>query len=272
MSAAPARGGRLVVVGCGTVVPEGGTGGSSYYVEVDGGRVLLDCGPGAAQSLARHGLPWSELTDLVVTHFHSDHVGALPGLFFGLRHGVRPPRETALDVWGPPGTRRLFETLAEALGDFLLDPGFPVEIHEIGPGRSAELRSGLRLSACATPHTDESQAVRLDGTSAAVGYTGDTGVEPRLGEFLSGLDVLVAECSLTDEEVGDNHLSPSRVAALARDARPELLLLTHIYPHVRERHDVGALVAAAGWSGPTRPAREGLSVPLPVDPGDLTPG
>jgi len=272
VSAAPGSAGRLVVVGCGTVVPEGGTGGSSYFVEMDGGRVLLDCGPGAAQSLARHGLPWSELTDLVLTHFHSDHVGALPGLFFGLRHGVFPPREAGMDVWGPPGTGRLFETLAEALGDFLLDPGFPVEIHEIEPGGSSELASGLRLSTRATPHTDESQAVRLDGASAAVGYTGDTGPELALGAFLSGLDVLVAECSLTDEQVGDNHLSPSRVAALARDAQPELLLLTHIYPHVRDRHDVPALVAAAGWPGPAWPAREGLSVPLPVDPDGLRPG
>ena len=85
---------------------------------------------------------------------------------------------------------------------------------------------------------------------------------------MRGVDLLVAECSLTDDEVGDNHLSPSRVAELAREAGPELLLLTHIYPHVREHHDVRALVAAAGWSGDVRLAHEGLRVRLPVAPAD----
>lgn len=262
---------RLVVVGSGTVVPEADRGCSCYYAELDGGRILLDCGPGAVQSLARFGLPWSELTDLVITHFHADHVGALPGLFFALRHGVFPPREVTLDVWGPPGTRRLFAGLAAALGDYLLDPGFPVRVQELEPGTGAELACGVQLSTRPTPHTGESQAVRLDGEDASLGYTGDTGRAPELGRFLEEVDVLLAECSLTDDEVGDNHMSPSRVAELAVASEPKLLLLTHIYPHVRDRHDVQALVAAAGWAGTTHLARDGLSVPLPVDPNAPSP-
>lgn len=249
---------RYVAVGTGTVMPEGDRGMSAHFLQVGARRVLMDCGPGTVQGLARHGLPWERLTDLCLTHFHPDHVGALPGLFFSLKHGGGPDRTgRELTVWGPPGTRELFERLAEALGDYLLDPGFPVAVREGRPGDEQRMGDGLRLRSRGTPHTDESRALRLDGGGIAVGYTGDTGPEAALEELFDGVDLLVAECSLLDEEVGDNHLSPSRVARLARGARPELLGLTHIYPHVREHHDVPALVRAAGWSGDVRTMRDG---------------
>lgn len=260
---------RLVVVGSGTVVPEGDRGGSCYYVELEGTRALLDCGPGAVQGMARHGVPWENLTDLVLTHFHADHVGAVPGLFFSLKHAVRPGRERELAVWGPPGTRDLFHGLASALGDYLLDPGFPVRVRELEPEDRATLASGVELSCCATPHTEESQAVLLAGEGASLGYTGDTGPAPEVGRYLEDVDLLVCECSLTDDEVGDNHLSPSSAAELAGLARPELLLLTHIYPHVRARHDVPALLAAAGYTGETAVARDGDEYPLPPPAGPV---
>ncbi len=249
---------RYVAVGTGTVVPEGDRGMSAHYLEVGGRRVLLDCGPGTVQGLVRHGLPWEELTDVCLSHFHPDHVGALPGLLFSLKHAAGSAREgRELTVRGPVGTVRLFDRLASALGDYVLDPGFPVTIREEEPGTEEELGGGLRLRTHGTPHTDESRALRLDGGGAAVGYTGDTGPEPGLESFFGGVGLLVAECSLTDEEVGDNHLSPPRVARLARGVRPELLALTHIYPHVRSNHDVPALVRAAGWTGEVRVARDG---------------
>lgn len=252
------------MVGSGTVVPEGDRGASCYFVELDGLRTLLDCGPGAVQGLARWGLPWESLDALLITHFHGDHVGALPGLLFSLKHGVMPARDRPLRVLGPPGTRRLLEGLAGALGGYVLDPGFPIEVGEVEPGQEVDLSAELRLRARKTPHTEESLAYRLEGSRASVGYTGDTGPDPGLGEFMEGVDLLACECSLADEEVGDNHLSPSRAAAVARRARPGLLLLTHVYPHVREAHDVPALVAAAGYAGPTELARDGAGYPLPV--------
>lgn len=240
---------RVVVVGSGTVVPEGDRGGSSYFVHLGKVGVLLDCGPGAVQGLARLSLPWSELRHLVLSHFHADHLGALPGLLFGLKHGVLPPRtRRPLDVWGPPGTRATFERLEAALGEFVLDPGFPVEVHELEPDDEVRLDDHLRLRTHKTPHTDESQAVRLDGETGSVGYSGDSGPSATLGPFMEDTDVLICECSLPDPEVGDNHLSPRRVAPIAVAARPGVLLLTHIYPHFRAGHDVVGLVRQAGYT------------------------
>lgn len=259
---------ELIVVGCGTVVPEADRAASSYWVSSPGTastpdtRVLFDCGPGALQALARLGLPWGGITDLAITHFHADHVGALPGLFFALKHGLARPRSRPLTVWGPEGTRGFLEKLADACGDFVLDPGFPVLIEELSPGEARVLSGGPRLEAHKTPHTGESVAWRLDGGTFGFGYTGDTGPSTELGSFMRGVNALVCECSLPDSQATDNHLSPARVAELAAAARPRLLVLTHIYPHFRKGHDVSRLVADAGYAGAACIAREGLGVSL----------
>lgn len=253
---------RLVVVGSGTVVPEGDRGGSSFWVEGDGVRALVDCGPGASGSLERCGLPWRRTTHLALTHFHADHVGGLPGFFFALKHAIRPAREESLTVVGPPGTRALFEGLSAALGDYFLEPGFPVEVVEVAPGEGVDLSAEVRLTTWKTPHTDESHALRLDFARGACGYTGDTGPCAELGDFYRGVELLVCECSLTEEEVGDNHLSPRTAAEIARRAQPELLLLTHVYPHVRRSLDVPSLVAAAGYAGEVALARDGDAHPF----------
>ncbi|MEE9208037.1 MAG: MBL fold metallo-hydrolase [Gemmatimonadota bacterium] len=253
----------LVVVGCGTVVPEPGTGGSSFWADLDGTRALIDCGPGAVQALARLDLPWPEMTDLVLTHFHADHIGALPGLFFSLTHGLAPAVRTApLDVWGPPGTNDLMTGLARVLGSFVLDPGFEVRVHEIEPGQQVHMPSGADLMSFKTPHTTESQAVRISSPVGSIGYSGDTGPCPELGDFMHHVDVLVCECSLTDDLVGDNHLSPTGVARIASRAEPGELVITHVYPHVREAHDVVALIRDQGYDGRVSLASEGLQVPL----------
>lgn len=259
---------ELVVVGCGTVVPEADRASSSYWVSSPGTgsrartRVLFDCGPGALQALARLGLPWGKITDLAITHFHADHVGALPGLFFALRHGLAQPRRRPLTVWGPEGTRGFFEKLAGAYGDFVLNPGFSVLIEELAPGEARGLNGGPRLEAHKTPHTGESVAWRLEGGAFSFGYTGDTGPCRELGSFMRGVRALVCECSLHESQATDNHLSPARVAELAAAACPRLLVLTHIYPHFRRGHDVSRLVADAGYAGDTCIATEGLRVSL----------
>lgn len=262
MTATEAAGGELVVVGCGTVVPEGDRAASSYWVSMARARILFDCGPGAVQALARLGLPWGGITDLVLSHFHADHVGALPGLFFAFRHGLERRRARPLTIWGPAGTRRFLERLAAAYGDFVLEPGFPVRVEEIAPGEPRTLDGGPLLEAHKTPHTEESVAWRLDGRAGGFGYSGDTGPSSELGPFMRGVGALVCECSLDDPRATDNHLSPSRVAEVAAVARPRLLVLTHMYPDFRLGHDVARLVAEAGYLGDTRLAGEGLRVAL----------
>ncbi len=254
---------RLTVVGCGTVVPEPDRGCSAYFLERGETRALLDCGPGAVQAMARLGLPWDRLSHLFLTHFHSDHVGALPGLFFAFRHGIQPPRTSMpLEVWGPPGTRDLFDGLAAVLGDFFIDPGFHVSVREIMAGTEV-VTGGLTVTCQDVPHTAESVALRIESAcGASLVYTGDTGPDESLADFCRDVDLLLAECSLPDDRVGDNHLSPSRLSRMARRAGARRVVATHVYPQFRHAVDVAYLIAEGGYPGPVELASEGLTIDL----------
>jgi ribonuclease BN (tRNA processing enzyme) len=257
---------ELTIVGSGTAAPEPQRVGSAYFVRAAGLRLLLDCGPGAVHHLARFELPWPRLTHLLLTHFHTDHVGDVATLLFGLRHGLREPRTEPLQVLGPAGTRDFLERLAAAHGDFVTDPGFPLHIRELTPGDALELADGATLRTCATRHTEGSLGYRLDAGGASLGYTGDTGERADHAEFFRDVDVLVAECSLPEEDAIDTHLTPGRLGRLAAAARPGQLIVTHVYPQLAER-DIAGLLRAAGWEGATLRARDGLRLTL----GDANP-
>jgi len=249
---------RLVTLGTGTVVPDPDRASACHWIEDGASRVLVDCGAGAVQSLARAGLPWSGLEHLLISHFHADHIGEIPSLLFALRHGLEVPRKAPLDVWGPTGTEHLFEAWSRALGAWLIRPGFPVRLHEIEPGESLRI-GGLSVSAMGTPHTDESLAFRFDGGGVSLGYTGDTGPSDDLAHFFHGVDLLLAECSLPDDIGVQIHLTPSGLARLAAAAGARRLAVTHVYPQLRAL-DVPLLIGRAGYHGDVVMAYDGLEL------------
>ena len=81
-----------------------GSEGNGLVVEAGGTRVLMDCGFGLADSvarLARLGLQATDLAGIVVTHEHSDHIGGVGRL----------ARKHELPVWLTAGTLAMAQDL-----------------------------------------------------------------------------------------------------------------------------------------------------------------
>ncbi len=249
---------RLVTVGTGTVVPDASRASSCHWVEDGGTRVILDCGAGALQGLARCKLPWDAADHLIISHFHADHIAEVPALIFALRHALEVPRTAPLGVWGPIGLERVFAAWGSAFGSWIVAPGFELNLHEVRPGSRLPIGAfGARFAS--TRHTAESLAVRLECGGRALGYTGDTGPTPELTDFFRDVDLLLAECSLPDELAQDNHLTPAGLAELASGSAAKRLAVTHVYPQL-QRLDVPGLIRDAGFNGEIVMAYDGLEL------------
>jgi ribonuclease Z len=129
-----------------------GTAGSSpslrrglpaTLVRRGGDRLLVDCGEGTQRQLMR-SVGLIELEELLITHFHADHVLGLPGMLktFALRQ-----RERELTVYGPRGLRRLFELLQPVIGRVT----FPITLVELEPNDEL-VRDGYRICAFDVDH------------------------------------------------------------------------------------------------------------------------
>jgi ribonuclease BN (tRNA processing enzyme) len=228
-------------------------------VEAGAARLLLDCGSGAVHRLANLGLPWPDITHVALTHFHTDHIADVPLLIMGWRWGQLPPRTTPVTFYGPPGTGALFERLAAVHGAWMLAPGFPLTVREIGPDEVIRL-PGADLTMHPVPHTAESVAYSISEGSTRLVYTGDTGESEALGDWAADCDLLLAECSLPDSLAIREHLTPRQAGALAVRARAKRLVLTHFYPPV-ETVDIRGEVAEH-YTGPTVLAHDGWSIDL----------
>src|SRR5437879_1043200 len=209
---------ELVTVGTGTVAPSATRTSACHWVSRARLKILLDCGPGALHRLAQFGLPWPEVTHVVLSHFHPDHWAELPMLVYALKYTTVPPRQEPLVILGPPGVVRLVKTLAEGYGEWLLDPGFPIGILDVRDREPFPLDGDVSLETCRVPHTPESVAIGLTGPEGRLVYTGDTGPSPELARWAAGCDLLLAECSLPEAMAIDSHLTPLRAGELARGA------------------------------------------------------
>ncbi len=124
----------------------------SLLVRRGGDRILFDCGEGTQRQLVS-SVGLTELTEVYLTHFHSDHWLGLPGMLktFDLRGRERP-----LTVHGPGGLQALM-ALVLRMGGRL---GYELEVVELEPG-DVVARDGYRIAAVAVAHRGPAFAYAL---------------------------------------------------------------------------------------------------------------
>src|SRR5258705_1480713 len=111
---------RLTVLGSGTSIPHPTRGSSGYWLETDGGSLMLDCSASSIRRMAEYGLDWPNLDAIWISHFHLDHVGGLAPFLAGTKHAAAMKRrEKTLRIFGPAGLKRLIEAF-ESVNEYKL--------------------------------------------------------------------------------------------------------------------------------------------------------
>jgi len=222
---------RVTILGAGTAIPQRRHSPAGLYVQVAGERLLFDAGAGTLQRLQAIGAPWAQLDRIFLTHFHIDHCLDLVSILFALRiPGL--DRRKPLCLYGPPGLRRLYEQLNRAFHGWLAPRTFRLRFTEL---RAATLRFAGYTVATQRMNHYETGAIgyRLTARGRSIAYSGDTDACDGVVALGRDADLLILECSLTDERKMPGHLTPTECGELAARAGCRRLVLTHFYPVFR---------------------------------------
>ncbi|MBV8454631.1 MAG: MBL fold metallo-hydrolase [Deltaproteobacteria bacterium] len=184
---------QMTVVLCGTgdPVPDRDRAAACTAVFAAGYFFLVDIGPGSARNAGIFALPMPDLTAVLLTHFHSDHIGDLGEIN---TQSWLAGRGHPLPVYGPPGVKQVVDGFASA---YRLDAGYRVatvpvlsprtwmmEPHTIViPGSAQQTGAttvlegkGLRITAFTVDHAPVTPAYgyRFDYRGRSVVISGDT--------------------------------------------------------------------------------------------------
>jgi ribonuclease Z len=204
---------RVLLCGTGNPLPDPNRADACTAVFADGKMYLVDTGPGAWKNLALWRIPGAPLAGVMLTHFHSDHIGDLGEV--NLQTWALG-RDHPLPVYGPPGVDQVVKGFSEA---YALDEGYRIAHHgaalmptdkwpmqpiivNMPPGSrpftgSATVldEDGLKVTAFAVDHSPVTPAYgyRFDYKGRSVVISGDTAKCPNLVEAARGADLLIDE-------------------------------------------------------------------------------
>ena len=286
---------NIIIIGCGTPTPTPDRFGSAYLIEVDGEKLLFDCGPATTFKLAKVGISPAEIDEVYFTHHHFDHDADFP-TFVLSRWDQLVPTDRPLRVYGPPPTTRFANGIVDAekglfAHDWLARVHHPLSqvtyrdrggrlprakprilARDVGPDF---VRQGARwkISAARAEHVQphlESLAYRLDTATGSIVIAGDSRPCDAITGLARGADILLMMCWESAEVVDGTDLAQGTcsirgAAETAAAAGVRQLVMVHIgerltRPEMRETRE---LEARQAWDGRIIWGEELTRVPWP---------
>lgn len=110
---------KVTILGNNSALPAFGRNPTSQIVSVYGEYIMLDCGEGTQLQMQIHGVKWSKLSHIFISHMHGDHYFGLAGLInsMSLLGRVAP-----LYLYGPAPIMPMMQEIVELGGTTLCYP------------------------------------------------------------------------------------------------------------------------------------------------------
>ena len=217
---------KLIILGSANAIPDREHENTHMVIVGKSHTVLIDCVGNPLVRLEAAGVDFRTLTDLVLTHFHPDHVSGVPSLLMNMwLMGHRTP----ILVHGLAYTLDRVESLMEAY-NYKEWPGFfPVSYHRVPEEEFALVLQNEEFNILASPvqHFIPTigLAVNFTASRKRLAYSCDTEPCPAVFRLANNADVLIHEAS----GALPGHSSAGQAAEVARQGEVGALYLIH-YP------------------------------------------
>ncbi len=241
----------ITFIGTGCGIPSKERSSPSILLSLGKENILFDTGPGSLRELLKAGYTYNDIDHIFYTHFHVDHISDLAPFVFASRYELIP-RKRDINIVGPEGIEDIWKGLIDLYGKQIIPSLYNVNV--IAPDRLKP--DGWTIRTAKLPHTEESIGYRIESGGKVFVYSGDTEYSDSLIEIAKDADVLVLECSFPIEVKG--HLHPELAGRIARECRAKLLILTHLYPVMREEEI--SIGVSKEFGGKFIVARDGMRI------------
>ncbi|MEU0495974.1 ribonuclease Z [Mycobacterium sp. NPDC006124] len=239
---------EVTLLGTGSPMVDPHRAGPATLIRAGSQTLLVDCGRGVLMRAAAVGVGAADVSALLLTHLHSDHITDLSDVV--TTRWISTFTRTPLPVFGPPGTAAVVEAILASLAP---DIGYrvghhaditeppTVEVHEVTEGTIWDV-DGVIVSVGATDHRPVEPTIgfRIEFDGASVVVAGDSVPCASLDTLSSGADALVHTAIRKDLvelvpnqrllDILDYHSSVEQAAATAARAGVGTLILTHYVP------------------------------------------
>ncbi|MBK5109826.1 MAG: MBL fold metallo-hydrolase [Thermoleophilia bacterium] len=295
---------HIAIVGSGSPLPDRKRGNPCAAIIASGKVFIVDAGERSSETISRMRIEPGRIAAVLLTHFHSDHIGGLGSV--NLQRWVADGDPNPMRVIGPPGTERVVAGFNEA---YALDSSYRTAHHgeDIAPSSGSSMlaevfsfpegeesmvvldEDGLKVTAFVVDHSpvDPALGYRFDYQGRSIVISGDTVYSLELIRVSRGADLLVHDAlsprllkmvegaarraGLANRarilaDVPDYHATSPQAADAAREAGVGALALTHIVPPLPLKGLDGPFLGDAHrrFTGPLWLAADGDVYSLPA--------
>ncbi len=251
---------RVTIFGSGYGYVRTDQADQSIFVELgNGDAFVFDLGEGSEANYMEMQVPYSRMTNLFITHLHTDHYGSLPHMY---TFGPSADRWTPLNIYGPSGptpelgTKYMVEGLKQFTNWHVVSfngiavpesDGYDINVVEfdytLNPGIAYE-KDGVVIKHFPVAHSiDGGIAYRLDWNDLCVVIAADTRPTRFYYENSQDCDIVMHEVGpapsvfaetmgVTEERansmIASSHTLPVAVGKLFELTKPRLAVATHI--------------------------------------------
>jgi ribonuclease Z len=217
---------KVIILGSSNAVPSKDHENTHMVIVGEERTILVDCVSNPVVRLEQAGVDFNHLTDIVITHFHPDHVSGVPLLLMDM---WLMGRKKPINIYGLHYTMDRLEDLMGFYGWAEWPDFFPVGFYRLPEAELAHVLDSdeFKINSSPVHHMIPTIGLRVESkkTDKVLAYSCDTEPCEQTVRLAGGADILIHEAG----GASYGHSSAEQAGEVATKAEVGCLYLIH-YP------------------------------------------